>query len=377
MAQSVTMPKMGFDVLEATIIRWLKREGDRVFIGEVIVEVETDKAIVELESLAEGSLLTINAPEGTLVPVGAILAQIGAPGEQLPIPGPSVEATRVSPVAQRIAAERGIDIATLTGTGSLGHVTKEDVLYATSGIELPATGLRIGFPPRTPDTEGKITLGPMGEAIARRTEATMRDVPHFYINITVDMTSALELRRQFNHVHVGPTRASLNDIIIRASTIALLKYPVFNSTFEGDHLSVHSNVNIGIAVALPEGLMVPAIPNCETKSLAEIAQASKDLAQRARSGTLRQSEYSGTFSVSNLGMFNVDSFTVVIVAPQVAVLGVSTVRPTPVVISDELVIRRTMTITLGVDHRVAHGAEAAQFLAELKFLLENPSPLTQ
>ena len=378
MAQPVTMPKMGFDMLEGTIVRWLKREGDSVAVGEVIAEVETDKAIVELEAPAEGVLLVIVAPEGTLVPVDGLLAHLGEPGERPPpslsLPT-STQAPLVSPVTQRIASERGIDTATLTGTGAQGHITKQDVLAATDGTEPPAGGLRIGFPPRLPNADGNIILGPMGEAIARRTEATIRTVPHFYVNITVDMTAALEYRRQVNRTHVGPARVSVNDIIIRAATLTLLKYPVFNSTFRGDHLSVHPHVNIGIAVALPQGLIVPAILACEQRSLGEIAQGAKDVAQRAKDGTLRQAEYSGTFSISNLGMFGVDSFHALIVAPQVAVLSVSTVKPTPIVVSNEVVVRQMMTAALGVDHRAAHGAEGAQFLAEIKRLLENPTLL--
>jgi pyruvate dehydrogenase E2 component (dihydrolipoamide acetyltransferase) len=371
----VTMPKLGFDMLEGTIVRWLMREGDPIAIGDVIAEVETDKAIVELEAQAKGTLLSIAAPEGTLVPVGGVLAYIGAPGGPIPPPSSPAPPTHVSPVALRIAMEHGVDLATVVGTGTQGRITKQDVQNALGDTTPPATGLRAGFPPRTPNADGKIVLGPMGEAIARRTAETMRTVPHFYVNVSVDMTAASEFRRQANQAYVGPMRVSVNDIIIKAAALTLLKYPVFNSTFEGDHLAVQPHINIGIAVALPQGLMVPAILDSDTKSLGEIARDVKDLAQRAKDGTLRQAEYTGTFSVSNLGLYGVEAFTAVIVAPQVAVLSVSGIKPTPVVVSNEIVVRQVMTATLGIDHRAAHGAEGAQFLAELRRLLETPAHL--
>ncbi len=378
MAEPVTMPQMGFDMREATIVRWLKREGDAVTIGEPIAEVETDKAIVELESPAEGILLAITANEGALVPVGGVLAHVGMLGEPRLASGPTqplAPSPRVSPVAQRIATERGVDTTAVTGTGPQGQVTKQDVLDATGNAAPAPASIRAGFPPRTPNADGKIVLGPMGEAIARRTQATIRDVPHIYFTVTVDMTTALDFRREINRTHDGTTRVSLNDIIIKAATLTLLKYPVFNSTYAGDHLTVHPHVNIGVAIALSQGLMVPAILNCERKSLGEIAQGAKDLAHRATNGTLRQAEYSGTFTVSNLGMFGVDSFTSIIVAPQVAVLSVSAVKPTPVVVNHEIVPRQIMSVTIGVDHRAANGAEAAQFLAAFKRLLEEPTLL--
>jgi pyruvate dehydrogenase E2 component (dihydrolipoamide acetyltransferase) len=378
MAELVKMPQMGFDMIEGTIVRWLKREGDAVTTGEAIAEVETDKAIVELESPAEGILLAITAAEGALVPVGGVLAYVGVPGEDRPALGaaqPRASAPRVSPVAQRIASERRVDTANLIGTGPQGQVTKQDVLDAPGNTAPPAAGIRAGFPPRTPNAEGRIALGPMGEAIARRTQATIRDVPHIYFTITVDMTTALDFRREINRTHDGASRVSLNDIIIKAATLTLLKYPVFNATYVGDHLNVHPHVNIGVAIALSQGLMVPAILHCELKSLGEIAQGAKDLAHRATNGTLRQAEYSGTFTISNLGMFGVDSFTSIVVAPQVAVLSVSAVKPTPVVVNHEIIVRQIMSVTIGVDHRAANGAEAAQFLSGFKRLLEEPTLL--
>jgi len=244
-----------------------------------------------------------------------------------------------------------------------------------AGAGVPARGMRAGFPPRLPDANGKIMLGPMGEAIARRTTSTMATVPHFYVDVSVDMTDAIALRREVNRGLAGDDRVSMNDLVVKAATLALLKYPVFNATFEGDHLRVQHHVNVGMAVALANGLMVPAVLECERKSLVEIARAAKDVARRAVGGTLRKAEYSGTFTVSNLGMFGIDSFTAVIVSPQVAVLTVGSMQPTPVVIGRDVAVRQMMRVTLGIDHRAAQGAEGAHFLVDLKRMLEDPKLL--
>ena len=223
-----------------------------------------------------------------------------------------------------------------------------------------------------PDADGKIMLGSMGEAIARRTTATMAEKPHFYVVMQIDMTNAIAHRKVVNQQTTRDDRVSVNDMILKACALTLMKYPVFNSTFEGDHLRVQPHVHMGMAVALPDGLMVPAVLECENKSLVEIARGSKDLVLRAKDGTLKQAEYSGTFTVSNLGIFGIESFTAVIVAPQVAVLAVAAIKPTPVVVGGGVLVRQIMSVTLGIDHRAAQGAEGAQFLVELRRLLEDP-----
>ncbi len=339
MVTSVTLPKLGYEMEQATLAAWLKQPGDRVAIGEVIAEIETDKAIVELEAEADGTLLAIAAEAGAIVPVGAVVAYLGEPGEQ----APAFSAIRPSgnPPTQRPAS--------------------------------PESSMRAGYPPRAPDADGRIELGRMGEAIARRTERTAAEAPMFHLTVRVDMTDALELRRELRAR--DQTRVSVNDMIIKACAIALLAHPVYNSTFEGDHLRVQDRLSIGIAVALPGGLAVPAVPDCDHKSLAEIAAAARDVTDRAKSGKLRQDEYTGTFSVSNLGMFQVDAFNAIIVSPQVGVLAVGSITPTPVVKGGEVVVRQMMSATLTTDHRAAHGAETAQFAGEIKRLLEEPRSL--
>ena len=336
MVTPVTLPKLGYEMEQATLAAWLKQPGDMVTLGEVIAEIETDKAIVELEAEADGTLLAIAAEVGAIVPVGAAIAYLGEPGEQTPA-FPTIRASGNQP---------------------------------TQFPAAPESSMRAGYPPRAPGADGRIELGRMGEAIARRTERTAAEAPMFHLTVRVDMTEALELRRELRAR--DQARVSVNDMIIKACAIALLAHPVYNSTFEGDHLRVRDRVSIGIAVALPGGLAVPAVPDCDRKSLAEIAAAARDLTDRAKSGKLRPDEYTGTFSISNLGMFQVDAFNAIIVSPQVGVLAVGSISPTPVVKGGEVVVRQMMSATLTTDHRAAHGAEAAQFTGEIKRLLEEP-----
>ncbi|MEX2431686.1 MAG: dihydrolipoamide acetyltransferase family protein [Dehalococcoidia bacterium] len=447
MAIEVAMPQMGYDMTEGTLVRWLKKEGDEVKRNEPIAEIETDKATVEMEAERAGILRRVLVQEGAKVPVGKVMAYIGSADEEIP-DAPSAAAPqaaeapeakpeepkseedtaptderrsgpedapqapareepaeapsgglKASPVARRIADERGVQLRQVTGTGPGGRITKDDVLAflkesapseaspssapptdapAAAAPAQPAApssqsrSMRAGFAPRMPRPDGKIVIGKMGQTIARRTQHTMSESPLFYVTVNVDMTRALEFRKELNESLNGNVRVSVNDIIVKACASALQKFPVFNSTFEGDHLQVQSHVNVGVAVALPEGLVVPAVLECEHKPLVQIAREAKDLGERARSGHLRQDEYTGTFSVSNLGMFDVDSFTAIIVSPQVAVLAVGAVQPKPAVQNGQVVVRQMMYATLSTDHRAANGAESAQFAGEIKRLLENP-----
>lgn len=425
MATEVLMPQMGYDMTEGTVVKWLKQEGDAVSKGEVIAEIETDKATVEMEAEAGGVLRRTAVGEGATVPVGQVIGVIGGADEELPeanapaasVPPQAEEAApepeaapasaqapsdagasgalRASPVARRLADERGVDLKLVAGTGPGGRITKEDVLNFAPPSEAPAgapeaapapqaapaaeaavgQSMRVGPPPRTPDAQGRIPLSKMALAIARRTAATKGPVPHYYVNAAVDMTRAMEFRREVNE-SLSDARVSVNDLIIKAAALALGKYPVFNATFQDDHLEVSPHINVGVAVALDEGLVVPAILECDRKPLTQIAKEAKDLGRRAREGKLRQDEYTaGTFSISNLGMFEVDSFTAIIVSPQAAVLAVGAVQPTPVVRNNEVVVRQMMQASLSADHRISNGADAAQFLVEIKRRLEAPFSL--
>lgn len=450
MATSMVMPQMGYDMHEGKVVRWLKKEGEEVIRGEVIAEIETDKATVEYEAYTGGVVAKIVAAEGMTIPVGGLIAVLTAPGEAIPediltdvaldapadappataaaevaaaAPGASDEEVRASPLARRMAKERGVDLSSITGTGPGGRITEADIpeqvasalaapaigdikasplakrLARERGIDLttltgtgpggriteadvpehvaPAaaqvsseTGASAGL------TSENVELSRMRQTIARVTVDSWQAAPHFYVSVDIDMTKAMSFRRDVNDELDAESRVSVNDLIVKASAIAIGRHPKFNSFFRDDHLQMNESINVGIAVALESGLIVPGINGCEAKSLLGIAAASRDLVARANSGSLRNEEYSGTtFSVSNMGMFDIESFTAIIYPPHAAILAVGTVKEQPVARDGELAIAQIMKATLSTDHRVADGAEAAQFLVEIKNLLENPISL--
>ena len=299
----------------------------------------------------------------------ALAAVLAAPGGVL-----------ASPLARRVAREQGVDLGTVTGTGPGGRIVESDVLAAAREQAEPAPALApvVAEAAPAPEEEGveRVELSRMRQAVARVTSDSKRDAPHFYIAAEVDMTKAMTLRRDINDELPAENRVSVNDLIVKASALAIGKHPKFNSFFRDDHLQMNPSVNVGIAIALESGLIVPGIPGCESLSLAQIAAGSTDLIDRANNGTLRAEEYTGTtYSVSNLGMFDVDSFTAIIFPPHAAILAVGSVKEQPVVRDGQIAIAQIMKATLSVDHRVADGAEAAQFLMEIKRLLENPVSL--
>ena len=473
MATLVVMPQMGYDMREGTVVRWIKDEGDSIIRGEVIAEIETDKATVEMPANAGGVLGKIVVEIGNTVPVGELIAVITEPGEQVPplealsgkadtaptasaAPSPAAAPTspsapsqgavaaqpagevRASPIARRLAAEKGIDLAAVTGTGPGGRITEADITsYSQLAVAQPPASPSPAIAPSVPTTEvraspiarriaaergidltqvtgtgpgGRITeadvvshtaqpsppaptaaalppqpaaaseperlpLSRMRQAIARITTQSKHESPHFYVTSQVDMTAAMALRLQINENLDEGNHASVNDLIVKACAKTLVQYPKFNSSFRDDHLELHSNINVGIAIALEDGLIIVSIPGCQDKPLAEIARVSRDLIQRAEGGTLRAEEYESTFSISNMGMFDVDSFSAIIYPPNAAVLAVGTVKEQPVVRDGQVTVAQIMNATVSVDHRVADGAEAARFLVELKRLLENPVSL--
>ena len=471
MATELTMPQMGYDMQEGTVLRWLKGEGDTVANGEPIAEIETDKAVVEFESYAEGVLHRIIVPAGTTVPVGEPIALVGAqdeifdaiddtasdegptvpadvdsdepaPSAAIPMPPassdiateelhvaepePEVEepplaasSLRASPIARRIADERGIDITKVQGTGPGGRVVKDDVLAyqepepvepeimeepepeeveaveAEAAVEAEVMVVAKEELEAEPELEPVVIeeqpaevaqeeaaddamqLSRMRQQIARVTVRSKQEKPHFYVTSEVDMTEAMSLRQQINRSLEGEgVRVTVNDLIIKACAAALRKHPKFNAFLDGDVIRPNDSVNIGIAMAVEDGLLMPAIMGCEQMTLKSLALASKDIADRAQNGTLRPDEYTGgTFGVSNLGMFDVSTFVAIIQPPQTAILAVGTVAKRPVVRDDEIVIRQTMNATISADHRVVDGAEGAQFLMEVKNALESPLSL--
>ncbi|MDE2787586.1 MAG: dihydrolipoamide acetyltransferase family protein [Chloroflexota bacterium] len=405
MATNVVMPQMGYDMREGTVVRWYKQEGETVDRGEVIADIETDKATVEFEAYTGGVLGRIVAEAGVAVPVGELIAIITEPGESVPevaapaaapapasaaVPAPAAVdpeppaapapasdgGVRASPIARRLARERGIDLSLVAGTGPNGRITERDVenyQAAPAAAEpAPAPAPAVTAAP----SDSRIELSRMRQTIARVTSDSKSTAPHFYVTAEIDMGKAMALRRDVNDESDPENRVSVNDLMVKACALALARHPKFNSFFRGDHLEVHGAMNIGIAIALESGLILPGVSNCESKSLVQIAAATKDLIARANSGTLRNEEYSSTtFSISNMGMFDVESFTAIIYPPHAAILAVGSVKQQPVVRDGELAVGTMMKATLSTDHRVADGAEAAQFLMEIKRVLENPVSL--
>ncbi len=405
MATNVVMPQMGYDMREGTVVRWYKQEGETVDRGEVIADIETDKATVEFEAYTGGVLGRIVAEAGIAVPVGELIAIITEPGESVPevaapaaSPAPAAPApapaaaepeppaavpasdggVRASPIARRLARERGIDLSLVTGSGPNGRITERDVenYQAAPAAAEPAPAAAPAPEPVAAPSDSRIELSRMRQTIARVTADSKSTAPHFYVTAEIDMGKAMSLRRDVNDESDPENRVSVNDLMVKACALALVKHPKFNSFFRGDHLEVHGAMNIGIAIALESGLILPGVSNCESKSLLQVAAATKDLIARANSGTLRNEEYSSTtFSISNMGMFDVESFTAIIYPPHAAILAVGSVKQQPVVRDGEIAVGTMMKATLSTDHRVADGAEAGQFLMEIKRVLENPVSL--
>lgn len=440
MATELKMPQMGYDMEEGTVVRWLKEEGSTVVRNEPVAEIETDKAVVEFESEAEGVLLRIVASEGSIVPVGETIALVGLEGEeadnvpsagstestdsdtakqeeltseserhevQEPIRNITQESsegtptTRIlaTPVARRIADELGIDLKQVAGSGPGGRITKKDVetfdpASSTStketNFEMSSSETPEQSPAEIPEPVSETTdpsvnsmpgekepLSRMRQQIARVTVKSKTEKPHFYVSAEIDMTKAMALRKQVNdQLSDDGVRITVNDLIVKACIESLKKYPKFNAYFQDDGIQFNNTINIAVAIAGEEGLIVPAILDCGGKTLRELSQMVKDLANRSASGTLNNQEYTGgTFAISNLGMFDVTGFLAIIHPPQSAVLAVGTVAEKPVVRDGELAVANIMNATISADHRIVDGVEGAEFIVEVKRLLENPMGL--
>jgi pyruvate dehydrogenase E2 component (dihydrolipoyllysine-residue acetyltransferase) len=396
MATPVYLKKMTWTMEEGLIGKWLKHEGDKVSEGEGLCEVETEKTTDEIQAPASGTLLTILHKEGTAVPVNALIAVIGSPGEDIssipvsvqPIdaagaqpatlqktepapvapaiseaPEPSLERIRISPSARRLARERGVDVAKIKGTGPGGRIVSEDVL-AFSGK--PEAG-----PPL--EQYKSAPLAGHRKVIADRLSLSARTAVHVPITMEIDMTPAERLKSEKEKTGL---QVSYNDFTIRATAMALREFPAVNTMLLGQELRTMNEVNVGFAVVSGDDLLVPVIRNADHLSLEDISRSTKMLAERARSGSLTTREMSGgTFTVSNLGMYDVDLFAPVINPPETAILGVGRIVPKLVVVGENMAVRQMMTLTLVFDHRVIDGVRAAKFLQRVKQLLETPEKL--
>jgi pyruvate dehydrogenase E2 component (dihydrolipoamide acetyltransferase) len=413
MANEVKLPRLGQGMESGTIVKWLKSEGDKVEKGEPLYEVDTDKATQEVEAEASGVLLKIAVQEGE-VPVGRTVAVIGEEGEEPEVeegeaaeeveedeqeegsPGGEREEERdrgrqaseeetpevrepattnggrikASPLARRIARERGIDLAALAGTGPEGRVVAEDVERASTGTGAAAPAQVAAAPAGEVEIQ-KLTS--IRRTTARRlTEAWQ--APAFQITMSADMERALELHaRLAESAEEGGPKVTVTDVLTKACAAALMRHRAVNALFAEDSIELHPSANIGIAVAIPDGLVVPVIPQTERKSLAELAAARAQLVERARNRKLQQADLEGgTFTISNLGMYGVEQFVAVLNPPQAAILAVGAIEERPVAHEGELELRPMMTMTLTCDHRTLDGATAADFLRTVKAFLEEP-----
>jgi pyruvate dehydrogenase E2 component (dihydrolipoamide acetyltransferase) len=429
----VAMPRLSDSMEEGTILKWLKSEGDEVSKGEELVEIETDKANMTYEADQDGTLKIV-AQEGDTLAVGETIAQIGggsngasaetAPKEEPeaeeaeaqpaerqtataeaepaprgnggpPAPPAAAEGrTKASPVARRMARELGLELASLQGTGPGGRIVKADVEAAAKG-----DGAKAAEPEAAPEREPEERKAPpavvSGEAqtgkgetathdltrlqqtVARRMAESKATAPDFVLNVDVDMEEAVDLRKRLKAAAAeGQPVPSFNDFVVKASALALRDFPRANGAYRDGKFELYSRVNVGVAVAGQDALVVPTVFDADSKSLGQIAKESRALAERVRAGAITPPELSsGTFTVSNLGMYGIQSFVAVINPPQAAILAVGAMQPTPVVRDGEVVVRNIMRLTLACDHRILYGADAAEFLARIRERLENPLQL--
>lgn len=436
MAEPIIMPKLGFDMAEGTLVNWTVQIGQAIKKGDVIAEIETDKATIEIETTVEGTVLQLLAEPGDVVAVGAPIGYVGAEGEAPPegaapakaapaaaepaeeaVPAepqrvaeaaPAAEAAeagddgflKISPIARRLADERGIDVRRVKGTGPGGRITKKDIesFVAAKAPAAPAPPKPAPAVPATPPippeaprptmpTFTEIPSGPDVEIIplsrirariGQRLVESKQFVPHFYVTSEIDMAAALALRQQLNaSIEDEAGRITVNDMIVKAAALALRRFPNLNSHYYGDKLVRHTRINIGIAVALDGGLVNVTSYDADKVSLGTMAYNHRDMITRAREGKVKPHEIEGsTFSVSNLGLFDVDHFSAIINPPEAGILAIGSAKKVPVVLEDgTLGVGTRMKVTISVDHRVSDGVEAARFLQALKELLENPMRL--
>jgi pyruvate dehydrogenase E2 component (dihydrolipoamide acetyltransferase) len=402
----VVMPRLSDSMEEGTILQWLKQQGDTVSVGDELVEIETDKANMAYEADVAGKLEEIVAAEGETLPIGSVIARIGE-GPDGSTAGPVAEETaeapsdghrpKASPVARRMAKEQGLDLSRLHGSGPGGRIVKADVERAASAGGAASGGPRTEAPPPpagppeaatgpaverpSPETaKGETTyedLSKLQSTIARRMAESKATAPHFYLEAEVDMSRLVAARKQIKAAAgEGDVVPSFNDMVVKACALALREHPRANGAYRDGRFELYSRVNVGVAVAADDALVVPTVFDADRKGLRQIASESRALAQRVRDGQITPPELSGaTFTVSNLGMFGIDSFAAVINPPQAAILAVGAIAERPLVRDGEIAGAHLMRVNLACDHRILYGAPAAEFLARIRTLLEEPLAL--
>ncbi|MBK9005567.1 MAG: 2-oxo acid dehydrogenase subunit E2 [Anaerolineae bacterium] len=425
MAETINMPKLGFDMAEGTLVRWVKQVGENINKGDVLAEIETDKATVEVESPAGGVVLQLIVNQGDVVPVNAPIAVVGAAGEKIsdqssvssrqskvesgkkkeesvadekPVQStgqsasvPSTVSTpqassivhgqspeiKASPLAKKIARDNNINLAQLQGTGPGGRVVRKDVESVISGqssVSSKQSAPSIYQLPITAPDDEVVQLTKLRQAIARRMTESKTSVPHFYVSHEYNMGAVMAMRKQVNEYLPDNEKLSVNDFIVKAVALALREFPNINATFAGDKVVRHGAVNVGVAVAVTGGLLTVVNKNTDQLPLRQISADVKQKVARARDGKVKPDDIEGsTFSISNLGMYDVENFIAIVNPPEAAILAVGSAREVPVVESGELKVGWRMKATVSVDHRVSDGAEAAQFMQSLAKYLETPA----
>ena len=410
MAEIITMPRLSDTMTEGVVAQWLKKVGDKVSEGDILAEIETDKATMEFESFNEGTLLYIGLNDGESAPVDSLLAIIGDEGEDVdalvknfkveapakeesapkavdekPTPAPKPEVVQpgpaaavpsnttnervvASPLAKKLAKEKGINLTTITGTGEGGRIVKRDIenYQPTAVAQTVTSPIALGE-----ESFEETTNSQMRKTIARRLGESKFTAPHYYLMLEINMDNAIASRKAINEI--PDTKVSFNDMVVKATAMALRKHPKVNSQWFDDRTRINHHVNIGVAVAVEDGLVVPVIPFTDQKSMTQIGAEVKEMAIKAKSKKLTPAEMEGsTFTVSNLGMFGISEFTSIINQPNSAILSVGAIIQKPIVKNGEIVVGNTMKVTLACDHRTVDGATGAAFLQTLKQYIENP-----
>ncbi len=414
MAETINMPKLGFDMAEGVLVRWVKKEGEAINKGDVLAEIETDKATVEVESATAGTVLSLLVNEGDVVPVSAPIAVIGEAGEKVdspaapqpaaasPAPGanPQPESVtpapalvesgpvKASPLAKKIARDKNVNLGAIQGSGPGGRIVRRDIETALAAVQSapaaapavpPASATRAsGAAPLTAFTpvsheDESVKLTKLRQAIGRRLVESKQNFPHFYVSHEFKMEALMDLRKQINAYLPDGEKISVNDFIIKAAALALRQHPNLNATLSGDSIIRKGQVNVGVAVTVEGGLLTVVVKNADQKPLRQISSEVKSMAGRAREGKVKPEDVDGsTFSTSNLGMYDVENFIAIINPPEAAILAIGSAREVPVVEGGVIKPGWRMKATISVDHRVSDGSEAAQFMQALAKYLEEP-----
>lgn len=404
MANIVEMPKLGFDMAEGTLASWVKKEGELIEKGDVLAEIETDKATIQVESSFSGTILKELLEANTTVPVGTPIAVIGEAGEKVDLgtlsgakkeeqaepaekirenevstdepvkeSGGSAGFIKASPLAKAIAQENKLDLAQVSGSGPAGRIVKRDVeqflsLHKTAGQSSTAQVISI-----QPGEDSLQPLSKLRKAIGSRMQRSKQTIPHFYVTYSYNVEFLLKMREQINQERSKEERVSVNDFIVKATALALRKFPKLNASIEGDALTLHGNINIGNAVAVDAGLLTVVSRNADQKPLLQISEEIREMVKRVRDGKVAPEDIEGsTFTISNLGMYGVEDFSAIINPPESAILAVSSAMPVPVVENGVVRAGMRMKATISADHRVSDGAEAALFMRELASYIEQP-----